>query len=398
MDTTIETSNIETRKIQAAQRAGLEVAQIGSVKIQMSVLRDNGLLVDLSIAGTSMFSRTASWFELGVMDAKTQDRFTKGRKSLIPDKVEKRLKSVEARMRQVLDKYTYDVTGFKPWRWLAWKAYDKWIEEFSRLKDDFDAIKSEILDNLDSYVDETAEDFTKISAAAWKSIIGQGFGGAEVDGVAYYDVDTFTDAIIARVISKMPTSADIEARLIADYRVSLVYGQQDVAEDQAKAEAYWEAVKQQKAQTELIEAEVSAQTIANRERQVKLDAIRAAEMEHARKQIEEVGSPFSEIIGQLRGRFAEDAKSMLESIKKNGFVRGKVAEKGRGLIEFFDIMAAHDDTELRSLLDNLKTAIGETPDGRNLDGIENILSGIADLAAASSEELTEVGRAAFVSI
>jgi hypothetical protein len=238
-------------------------------------------------------------------------------------------------MRQMLDKYTYDVTGFKPWRWLAWKAYDKWTEEFARLTEEFESIKSEILDNLDDYVDGNAEDFAKISAAAWKSIIGQGFGGAIVDNIEYYDVDSFTDAIIARVIAKMPTRDEIEARLIADYKVSLVYGQQDVAEDMARAEMYWEAVRQQRAQTEMLEAELTAQEIANRERRAKLDAIRQAEMEHARKQIEQVGSPFSEIIGQLRGRFAEDAKSMLESIQKNGFVRGKSRREGSGLDRVF---------------------------------------------------------------
>jgi hypothetical protein len=68
------------------------------------------------------------------------------------------------------------------------------------------------------------------------------------------------------------------------------------------------------------------------------------------------------------------------------------------LIEFFDIMAAHDDNELRRLLENLKIAIGDTPEGRNLDNIETILDGIADLAEANAEELTEVSRAAFVSI
>jgi hypothetical protein len=77
---------IENRKNSGCTASRCRSSRIGSVKMEMSVLRENGILVDLTITGTSLFSRTASWFELGVMDAKTQDRFTKGRKSLIPIK------------------------------------------------------------------------------------------------------------------------------------------------------------------------------------------------------------------------------------------------------------------------------------------------------------------------
>ena len=44
---------------------------------------------------------------------------------------------------------------------------------------------------------------------------------------------------------------------------------------------------------------------------------------------------------------------MLESIKKYGTVRGKVAERGRGLIELFDLLAVQDYYELRGRLEAL---------------------------------------------
>jgi hypothetical protein len=86
--------------------------------------------------------------------------------------------------------------------------------------------------------------------------------------------------------------------------------------------------------------------------------MRQAEAEHARNQLQQIAAPFQEVFQALRSQIARDAKEMLDSIKKNGSVRGKVAERGRGLIELFDLMAVQNDHELRSRLQALKDAIG----------------------------------------
>ena len=101
---------------------------------------------------------------------------------------------------------------------------------------------------------------------------------------------------------------------------------------------------------------------------------------------------FEEVIRDLRNRIANDAAEILESVKGNGFVRGKVATRGRGLLEFFDLMAAHTDADLRYKLIELKSAIGPVGDknvpDRDVDKISDILNGIMDLADAEIESLT----------
>ncbi len=79
------------------------------------MLRKQGLLIDLNIAGTGMFSRAASWADLGIADIEEDKRstqFTRGQKILIPDGMVKRLKSVKARMSQALERNSYKITGF----------------------------------------------------------------------------------------------------------------------------------------------------------------------------------------------------------------------------------------------------------------------------------------------
>jgi hypothetical protein len=111
------------------------------------------------------------------------------------------------------------------------------------------------------------------------------------------------------------------------------------------------------------------------EKEAKIEAMWKAEIEHARAQLGEIVSPFEEVFRNLRNRFADDAAEMLESIQKNGFVRGKVAEKGRGLVELFDMWAVHNDVELRAKLIDLKKAIGPSVKDR------------ADASERSTEEV-----------
>lgn len=132
------------------------------------------------------------------------------------------------------------------------------------------------------------------------------------------------------------------------------------------------------------------------EKAIQIAAMRQAEAEHARQRLQQMTSPFDEVFTTLRSRLAESAREMLESIQKNGFVRGKVAEKGRGLLELYQLMAAHDDYELRDQLVALRQAIGPVGDDRPADApersaaeISDILQQINGLAETAAQDLME---------
>jgi hypothetical protein len=432
---TLSSEEVESRVKLVSLETGLEEGQIRKVKLQLDTLRNSGILIDLNIAGTSLLSRQASWLELGVLDPKTIERFTRGRKSMFLD-AEKKIKSIEARLRQILDKYAYDINGFRPYRWLNWKSYWSFREEYDRLKEEFEYVKEyEILGRYEEHAAKIRTDFTQIAQSAWNSILGQGYGGAVLNGKEYTNVGSFTDAIVDLALEKMPTREEIATYLNVDYTTAIVYGDQDVAADQLRAaqmqaeiaranvdirateeqirikndllqEQLW--VERQKNRAEQRQREIELENlelekIANQKRrEIEMEAIRKAEMEHARQTLQEVGSPFVDVIKQLRNRFAADAETMLESIKKNQYLHGKVAKKGQGLLEFYELMAAHDDNVLRQKLEALKAEIGEVggdevPD-RDMGKIEDILNEISDLAHANAQELTEISQVAFISI
>lgn len=404
---TFAPTDLEGRKAFAIAQ-GVDPNKIQSVQMQLEILRRNGILVDLDVRGESMFSRAATWLETGVWDRETQEYFTRGRKSFFP-KHEKKIKSIVARMRQNLADYP-KIAGFHPWSWINWRAYPTWKAEQERLTQEFEDAKKDLLDHYDSELETVLQDYRHIAHNAWVRLVsGRGYSGAILHGTAYDTEEEFTDAMIAGLLAKAPTPDDIRSRLVADYTTALVYGDQDLAAAEVEAEniragieaasaSRREAYLQAHILEQQIQHEAAMQRLERSEREIKLDAMRQAEIEHARQYIQEVGNPFVQVVQDMRNRMAEKAQQMLESVQKNGFLKGKVAEFGRGLLEFYDIMACHDDQELRMRLERLNAEIGPSGTERNIPNIESLLGQIVYLSNAEAEELTETTSSMFIDL
>lgn len=425
METTLaQTLTTIDDRIAYAVSKGVNGSKIQSYRLELDTLRQCGILVDLDISGTSMFYRAATWLETGVVDESTQKRFSKGRKSMLNEKREKRIKSVESRLRRALDEYSYPIKGFYPFRWIPYTVWEKWLAETERLIAELNEIKKEILDNYDDDFNQAADDFRMIAHAAWRSITGQGrmdyiiatIIGKDNDGMpakkgkrAALTQQEFVDYIVDTALSKMPTKEDIESRLFADYTTALVYGEADVAEDEyrraklkAQTDLEWNRVdSERRMQQEQLFHIQHMDMLEAEAKEIKIAAMRQAEIEHARKRIQEVGSPFADIVVQLRNRIADDCKEILQSLRKNGKLRGNVAERGRNLLAYYQLMAAHDDRELRGLLEALTAAIGPqgtSKENRSSEAIADMLGQIINLTHATAKEVTQISREAFLEI
>jgi len=396
-------------KSKAAQITGLDESKITSVGAQLDLLRKQGILIDLSVTGTSMFTRTANFAELGIQDEAKLRRYSPGTKYLIPKDQVGKLKSVEARMRQALDQYTVDIRGFKPYRWLNYRVWPKWVQRWAELAAEFYSVKEDILESYTAYVDLLITEFADGAGQTWDSAIAQGYDAIIWGQKAYLEREEFVDAVVEIALSRMPTEKDVETNLQADYIVGVVYGAQDYAEDQAKAQEI-KTKATQAAEAEYLENaamqeelrhNMKMHQLAEDERQAQINAMMQAELEHAKQQIQELGSPLAEVVAALRNQVAADAESMLQSIKRNGFVRGKIAQKGAGLLEFYDLMATHNDRDLRNKLEMLKFQIGPIGKGtpeRDVNAISATLDEIANLATDNLKDITEISRAAFLEL
>lgn len=365
-----------------------------TVQLQLEVLTRQGLLVDLSVGGTSLFTRLASWDELGIPsdDAVWTGRLNRPTKNLAPEKVIKEFRSIEALMRSLLDGCSRDVAGFRPFRWLPYTSYDKFVTEFARLKGRWDRLVENVLSNLDFYRDDVARDFETVARSAWRSIRAQdrypvlrGRRRQDADRAVTTEWE-FVDEVVARALAKFPTPELVRVSLTSDYRCYLAVGQADVARDKAAAERIRAAAA---AERETLEARsalaweetraaVRISQLEVDERAARIEAIRAFEMEHARAQLASIASPFEELFTQLRSEIAQSAVEMADSVRKLGRVHPNVAERGRRLVDVFDLLATHDDGELRTRLLALRSVLDRqepaspVPTSQALEALEEV--------------------------
>jgi hypothetical protein len=406
---------------QAESQTGKKVAR---VRFELDYLRRNGLLVDINIGGTGMFTRGASFLELGVGadgDDERQKRYTPGSKFLIDKVYVDKLRSVEVRMRQLIEKCAMDVQGFRPYRWLPWTGYEAFKAKWESLREEFEQVKLEILAVYDAQMDNLSYEFAAGARQTWKQVAQGGYTALIINdrgkaGRAFTNQDAFVDWVVQMAQAAMPTPEKIQAELTADYKVGLIATEYDEQIDMAQAQkardeqraakqaAYMqESILQEQYnhQARMIAMAEQEKSQEIEEREMKLAAMRAAELEHAKAQIAGLKSPFEEVFIALRQQIADDCQEILASMQKNGYVRGKVAERARGLVELYDLMAAHNDKELRAKLVELRSQIGpggqDTP-ARDTAAITGTLEQIMGLAHVQAEDLAAVSRASFLEI
>jgi hypothetical protein len=398
----------------AALETGIDESKIVSVAFELDYLRKHGLLIDIAVSGVGMFTRSAQLGELGInsSDEKSK-RYSPGSKYLIPKETVDRLRSVETRMRQAHLKYCTDVAGFRPYRWLPYTAYKSFKRRWTELHEEFEKIKLAIIYNLDAYRELLTDEFAAGARHTWAAIEGQGYSAIIFSGTGYVSRDAFVDSVVALALAQFPSADKVESDLRADYTVGVIFTDFDAKAYAIEADMAYAKAESQKEiaslQTAMLQEQYDNERrlnqLAQQQREFEIEAMMAAEMAHAKEQLEQIRHPFEEVFICLRQDIAEACDEIKASIDKNGLVRGKVAERAAGLVEFYDLLAAHDDKELRAKLVELRAKIGTIGDdrpkdapARSADEIKKTLTEIVEMANLEASELANLSRAAFLEI
>lgn len=377
------------------------------VRLQLSILRENGILIDLNITGSGMFTKTASFDEIGFLQDSSKDArygwIKPGSKFLIPEPAVRKIKSVVIRMRQVFENHSRKVQGFSPYNWMPYTAHPGWVEKWTALKYEFYEVKREIIDSRDDYVDQIAKEYERVAMSAWQSMSAQDNGVVTIGGEKM-DMEDFVSYIVEKAINLVPSIEAIEEKLQADYITALVYGEADVAKDLAEAQQVRSEARASEEKVDLenrlLLEELRTRTIANNaekeKRDLEIEAMRQVELDHAREQIKETVSPFVEVYKQALDECVEKAADLLETIRKGGKVRGKIAEKGRGLLNFYNMMLIPEltDERMAKMLAELQSLMGEEgtkDEARDTDQIASKLKEIVELQNTVADEIVDGG-------
>ena len=127
MSTLTQETNL--RRATFAQVAGRAPEQVRTYQLELNVLREQGILVDLNISGVTMFERKVEWDEIGFQpggaDVRKQ-RISTGRKIILPvDGEIRELHSIAATLRQTLARYSCDIPGFYPYKFVTLEAFQR---------------------------------------------------------------------------------------------------------------------------------------------------------------------------------------------------------------------------------------------------------------------------------
>jgi|GEM_PF-1830934 len=394
---------LEERKKQAKQATG-EASY--SIAADIREMLDGGLLLSISVHGMSVLSRRLRWEELGFRkDDKKNTRLRAGAKYLVPVDYAKKLNSIETRLRQCAEKFTRTLEAFRPWQWLGFDAYDAFLKRWGELLAELETLKEEGQERYDEFVDANAEYYGTLARRSWRT-----FQASYEDGAALVirretfgpdDEDSYVDWVVENVLHEMPSRKDLSA-IRAEYRTAILYTQADLAAEDARyaAARATEAEAATRAQEEYtqqyllrVEEREQAHTIRARN-----EAIRVAELERARRQVEQTVSPLEEMLQQLMGEIAEGAQAVLDSIDKNGYVRGKVADRARGLRTMFELMGGRhldDGGDLQQLLDDLSTHLQrptETQRGTTAYNTANVAATLEEIVTATNRSVGEILR------
>lgn len=379
-------------RLQHAEKLGVQPERVELVRLQLAKLVEDGTLVDVDVIGLSRFARRLSWEDLGVKPpAGRAIKFTPGQNGLVPNRYLAPMESAAHAVREALEDLSFDITGLRPYRWVPFLAWQEWQRRFGAAEKALQKAKNAILADYDAIRDEMAEAFNRMAqdAAQRYRALGQ-----EVP-------DEWVNSVACRYLKAMPTQEEVAGvRLI--WRPGMLVRDSQIQEELleiTRLEAEREVVQTRmrleteevrSRQRQLALAEEMARRDADEQMEVKR-RMREETMARYREQLRDMAFPFQEAWDQLRARVYEDAAAIAESIKKNGYLRGKTAQRAVRMARTFRLLDSQDDAELARLLDQLeKMATAPIPKRsrkRALAPINSVLDEISRLTHASALEV-----------
>lgn len=413
MSSTAET--LTDRKQELAHKIGADAESVEAVQLNIDRMRELGVLVDIDLHGFSMFSRRATWSELGIdSESVRRRRLKRGSKDMLPKQYMSTLASLATRFRQSLDRHSFVLQGFRPWRWVPYTAYEDWRREWSELKAELDTVKSEIIERRDEFAAQVAEDFAAIAEEAWRAIAAgrpddAGEFALVTKGGAFGSLEEFKDYVVSLATAQLPTREETENGLYVSYRNAAVAtgvdleaerlraeklsAQREVEWEHARTEKERERAKRRQLRIATADAEHKAK-MRRQERERRIKLMRQAELEHAKEQLAETVNPFREVVERFRAQIYADVQEIADSVASNGYVHGKVAKRARGLLDTYQLLgAATGDEELETALVELRGRLSKrTENGKqkyDVNGVEGQLNQIADLTHKAAVEVAK---------
>lgn len=363
----------------------------------LAVIDEEGMLVDVDCSGMGVLDYRFSWEDLGV-DLPESAREIVGQPpaKTIPRRYAMKFTAAVQIARQAT--YTYAIPQpsveallGQGWRWVPWTAQASFEAAINHAKELLQAAKALIERDRTLIESEIEATLGEVAANAERSL--RAVRGVELP-------EDFRSRVLADGLAKIPSCEQIENialgyKVLSPQAFGLVSNAATVpalVEGKPlspKATRAWQAKEIARMHVEAEGVEIAAEREAkDRQREIKIRAAR----EFAKTEFD----PLKEVMAYVRGEMVKEARELLGTIEKRGFLPGSSAEKVTGLATWFKAMNVSNDQDLQALIEKLQ-ALSEKPtkgQKRSVNEVTDTLIEIVQLTQEASREAVKSGRMA----
>lgn len=409
------TDGAAERAERAAGRAGTTPDLVERLPFDLSALTDEGIFVNVDARGFGLLDRRLDWQALGVtLPQGTNLAFRPPRCGLLPDRYRLPLLRPAARAHAALHRYSYRFTLTETlfetpaYRWVPWRAFPPFEQEFDAAQAALATAKETILDDYDAVREEVVATVLRLATDSARRLAATGHAVP----------DDFATMVTRGVLEAMPGPADLRERLTLRYRVGVVLLGSEMLAEQRRAreerrrlevvegeltlerrrrEARARAVQQELwAEEERLRRRIAAEEEERqREAEVK-ERLRGLRLEAARERLQEAMSPLEEGAKQLHAAIYDSAAAIRAALQKHGRLPGGSVRRARELARWFRLMNWQGESELDALLAELER-LAARPAGRTRPdpaALDEVLGDIVARCYADAQSLAEPHRMA----
>jgi hypothetical protein len=285
--------------------------------------------------------------------------------NLLPEEVRSRFTRIEAQVRNLPIKWGR-ITHWG--QWVPLQAMDRVKADFETAEREWNEALCDLADNYRTYRDQAADQLAVFAEAAWRT---HNRMEGRLTEEQYTDMDTFVDALVARIMSDYPRKPELGARFHLAYEVTFL--ETPTAETERTEQARY-IVEQNDMRLEKLrrEAELSRlESEEQRQRRIKeIDTLKLQNEqknrlleEHERRLRSELDQTRRRLIDQIYRGYAEDIRQRLhrslmfltETIRKGGDIKipGSAARSLKTVLDEISVLGMQEDTEIREMAERL---------------------------------------------
>lgn len=404
---------VEARSERAAERTGVEIAEIERLPFDLSALEDEGVFVNVDARGFGLLDRRLEWHALGVSLPRGTDlAFRPPRCGLVPDRYRLPLLRPAARAHAALHKYSYRFTLTETlfetpaYRWVPWSAFEAFERDFRAAQDALESARTTVLDQYEAIREEVIGTILRLADDSARRLIATG----------HIVPEGYRDVIARGIDAAVPSPEGLRDKLTLRYRVGVVLlgsemvaEQRRVREERSRVEELEATVRlerqQQRARERLVQEELWAEEERirrrlqveeeerRRESEVK-ERLRGLKLEAAKERLQEALSPIEEGAQQLHAAVFDAASAIRASLRKHGTLPGGSVRRARELTRWFRLMNWQSDQQLETLLTELESLASRPAGKRKRDPgpLDQVLGDIVELCYADARALAEPHR------